>query len=162
MKTLLATALCLLIMMTACSMEPTSNSTSTGVADEEQLRQLESTNENSELEQRLRRYQNGPSEYLVVIDKSNCFWAIPVIGIKEVVQNRVYLKGGTTVGMKTPSGTFNENEIAKSLINEMNSASSDSFSFTTDKNGKLISSGLTTTVRDGAVVVVIKIVTVTD
>jgi hypothetical protein len=158
MKSFLTTALCLAIMTTACSMAPTGNSTSTNSELDEQLRQYQSTNTNSELEQRLRRYQNGSSEYLVVIDKSKAFWAIPVDGIKDIAQNRVYLKRGTIVGMTTPSGSFNEKEVAESLIKKLNSSASESFSITTDKNGKLVSTGLTMRVGDDVVVVVIKIV----
>jgi hypothetical protein len=159
MKLIFASALCIILMTTACSMAPSGNSTSTGAVDEELLRQFESTNTNSEVEQRLRRYQTGSSEYLVVIDKNKAFWAIPVDGIKDIASNRVYLKRGTIVGMTTPSGSYDEKEMAKSLIKKLDGSGSESFSFTTDKNGKLVSTGLTMRVGDDVVVVVIKIVT---
>jgi hypothetical protein len=144
MKKLMATGLCL-IVLAALVQGGQKGSTQAG-----------------DLEQELRQYMDGSAEYLVVIDKGNTFWAIPTSGIKSVDKNKVYLKGGTTVAMKKPAGAFDEKEFAGTLINELSSSSSESLSFTLDRNGNLASAGSTKTVRDNAKVEVKKIVPLSD
>ena len=150
MKALWGTAICLVMITAACSVAPEGSVATTG------------SSATTELEQQLREYMDSASEYLVVIDRDNCFWAIPVSGIKNVVQNKVYLEGGTTVALKTPEGAFDEKEMAESLIKELNRSGSDSFSFTVDKSGNLLSSGITKSVEDNVVVKVKKIVPTSD
>jgi len=139
MKTLLKTALFLIIFATACSVAPPSSSS------------------NSVLEQQLQEVL-GSSDYFVGVDQGNTFVAIPVSGVKKVVKNILYLKGGTTIAMKKPVGAYDAKEFALGLISELKRPASNSFSFTTDRNGNLISSGSTHSVRDNYMITVTKII----
>jgi hypothetical protein len=139
MKILLKTTLFLIICLTACSVAPT-NSSSTSIV-EQQLQEILSS-----------------SDYFVGVDQGNTFIAIPVSGIKSVVKNKVYLKGGTTIALKSPTGSYDPKEFAQSLIDDLKKSGGDSFSFTTDRNGNLISTGTTKTVKDNYMITVTKIV----
>jgi hypothetical protein len=111
----------------------------------------------SEIEQQLQSILKS-SDYFVGVDPANTFVAIPVSGIKSVVKNKIYLKGGTTIAMKEPTGAYDQKEFAQSLIDELKRSGGDSFSFTTDRNGNLISTGSTKTVKDNFVITVTKII----
>lgn len=150
MKALWGTVICLVMITVVCSV-----ASGSGVAPTD-------TQTAADLEKQIREIMDSGAEYLVVIDKGNTFWAIPVSGIKNVIKNQVILEGGTTVALKKPEGAFDEKEMAESLIEELGKSGSDSFSFSVDKSGNLLSTGITKEVEDNVVVKVKKIVPTSD
>jgi len=110
------------------------------------------------IESELRQHMNGPAKILVVKAVNNKYYALPTSGIKEIVQNQIVLEEGTVIARG--SGDGNEQVIARTLIQQL-SRGSDSFSFTQNSQGQLVSAGSTETVGVNAVIKVKRIVSST-